>query len=67
MTVSLFSADWADQCLQILDVMKELSKNSSLQFINIPAEDLSDISIQHQVNYYFGEIFEKKLFDSFDC
>lgn len=48
-TVALFSAEWADQCQQILDVMNELSKNSSLQFVNIPAEDLSEISIQHQV------------------
>lgn len=48
-TVALFSADWADQCQQILDVMNELSKNSSLQFVNIPAEDLSEISIQHQI------------------
>lgn len=53
MTVALFSADWADQCQQILDVMNELSKNSLLQFVNIPAEDLSEISIQHQVCFFF--------------
>lgn len=51
-TVALFSADWAEQCKQILDVMDELSKKPDLKeisFINVPAEELSEISLKHQV------------------
>lgn len=53
MTVVLFSAEWAEQCKQVLDVMKEISEqgNDKLQFINIPAEDMSEISLKHQVKY----------------
>lgn len=49
----MFSADWAEQCQQILDVLNDLAKKSeytdSIQFINVPAEDLSDISLKHQI------------------
>lgn len=51
--MALFSADWAEQCQQILDVLNDLAKKSeytdSIQFINVPAEDLSDISLKHQI------------------
>lgn len=53
-SVVLFSADWAEQCSQILNVMNELAKQpdfKELQFINIPAEDYSEISLSNKVNY----------------
>ncbi|XP_037029228.1 glutaredoxin-3 [Bradysia coprophila] len=52
-TVVLFSADWAEQCKQILDVMGELSKLPDLNeisFLNVPAEEFSEISLKHQVD-----------------
>lgn len=52
MSVVLFSAPWAEQCSQILDVFKELSPKSQfaqLQFIDVAAEDYSEISINHQI------------------
>lgn len=51
-SVVLFSADWAEQCKQILDVMGELSKLPDLKeisFLNVPAEEFSEISLKHQV------------------
>lgn len=49
----LFSAEWADQCIQILDVFNDLSKKSeyeaAIQFVNVPAEDLSEVSLNHQI------------------
>lgn len=49
----LFSADWAEQCAQILEVLSDLAKKpeyaESLQFLNVPAEDLSDVSLKHQI------------------
>lgn len=49
----LFSADWAEQCAQILDVVTDLSKKSEyasvLQFLNVPAEELSEVSMKHQI------------------
>ena len=50
----LFSADWAEQCVQIIDVMKQLVKlpeYKDTQFLNVPAEDLSEVSMKHQVCY----------------
>lgn len=50
--IILFSAVWAEQCLQIIDVMKELSNQSdfkNFQFIDVEAEEFSDISLKHQV------------------
>jgi len=46
----LFSADWAEQCKQLLDVMETLSTQlRQIQFIDVPAEELSEISLKHQV------------------
>lgn len=49
----LFSAEWAEQCKQMLDVLNDLSKNpsyaNSLQFVNVPAEDLSEISLKYNI------------------
>lgn len=46
----LFSAEWAEQCKQLHDVMVTLSsQHSQIQFIEVPAEELSDISLKHQV------------------
>lgn len=49
----LFSADWAEQCKQILDILSDLSKKAEyaavIQFLNVPAEELSEISIKHQI------------------
>lgn len=50
----LFSADWAEQCKQVLDVMTDLSKKTgyaaTIQFVNVPAEDLSEVSLKHQID-----------------
>ena len=48
----LFSAPWAEQCKQILDVFNDLSAKSQfaqLQFIDVAAEDFSQISLNHQI------------------
>uniref|UniRef100_A0A182QLC2 Thioredoxin domain-containing protein n=1 Tax=Anopheles farauti TaxID=69004 RepID=A0A182QLC2_9DIPT len=52
-SVVLFSAEWAEQCKQISDVMTELAKQAefkALQFIDVPAEDLSEVSMRHQID-----------------
>lgn len=52
-SVVLFSAEWAEQCKQISDVMSELAKQAefkALQFLDVPAEDLSDVSMRHQID-----------------
>ncbi|XP_058812897.1 glutaredoxin 3 [Topomyia yanbarensis] len=52
-TVALFSAEWAEQCKQILSVMSELAKQSAfgaVQFLDVPAEDLSEVSLKHQID-----------------
>ncbi|XP_052891090.1 glutaredoxin 3 [Anopheles moucheti] len=52
-SVVLFSADWAEQCKQISDVMSELAKQTefkALQFLDVPAEDLSELSMRHQID-----------------
>jgi len=52
-SVILFSAEWAEQCNQVLEALNTLAAkiefNSSLQFANVPAEDLSEISLKHQI------------------
>lgn len=52
-SVVLFSADWAEQCKQILDVFTDLSKKpeyaAAIQFLNVPAEELSEVSLKHQI------------------
>lgn len=48
----LFSAPWAEQCQHILDVLADLSSKSAfneLQFVDIAAEDYSEISMTHQI------------------
>lgn len=52
-SVVLFSADWAEQCKQILSVMNELAKqpnSAGLQFLDVPAENLSQIALKHQID-----------------
>lgn len=60
----LFSADWAEQCSQILDVLQTLSGkieyNESLQFLDVPAEELSEISIKHQIEAVPTVLFIRK-------
>lgn len=52
-SVVLFSAEWAEQCTQILDVLTDLSKKpeyaAAIQFLNVPAEELSEVSLKHQI------------------
>lgn len=51
-TVVVFTADWADQCVQIIDVLNELCANSeysSIQFLNVPAEGLSELSLKNKI------------------
>lgn len=52
-SVILFSADFAEQCAQIWDVLSDLAQKpeyaASLQFLNVPAEELSEISLKHQI------------------
>ncbi|KAL1380094.1 hypothetical protein pipiens_003641 [Culex pipiens pipiens] len=51
LTVALFSADWAEQCKQILAVMTELAKQfSAVQFVDVPAEELSEVALKHQID-----------------
>lgn len=49
----LFSAEWAEQCTQILDVLTDLGKKpeyaAAIQFLNVPAEELSEVSMKHQI------------------
>lgn len=60
-TVALFSAEWAEQCQQILSVMNELStEQKDLQFLNIPAEDFAEISFKHQIEAVPTIIFFQK-------
>ncbi|XP_062535944.1 glutaredoxin 3 [Armigeres subalbatus] len=61
-SVVLFSAEWAEQCKQILTVMSEMSKQpqfSGLQFLDVPAEDLSEVALKHQIDAVPTVIFFK--------
>lgn len=61
-SVVLFSAEWADQCKQILTVMSEMAKQpqfSRLQFLDVPAEDLSEVALKHQIDAVPTVIFFK--------
>ncbi|GAB0093077.1 Glutaredoxin [Sergentomyia squamirostris] len=52
LTVAIFTADWAEQCKQVVDVASDLAAKSEyadVQFLNVPAEDLSEISLKHQI------------------
>lgn len=51
-----FSADWADQCGQVTEVLKELLKlpeieSSNSKFGVCDAENLSEISLKYKVSY----------------
>lgn len=52
-SVILFSADWAEQCGQVLDVLNALAAKpelaNSLQFLNVAAEELSEVSLKCQI------------------
>lgn len=51
-TVVLFSAPWAEQCEHVRTVLGELAKRpatSKLQYADVPAEQLSDVSLKHQI------------------
>ncbi|XP_018325728.1 glutaredoxin-3 [Agrilus planipennis] len=53
LTVVHFSADWAEQCAQINDLLDELKKQpdfSEVQFYQCLAEDLSEISLKYNVD-----------------
>lgn len=68
-SVVLFSADWAEQCSQILNVMNELAKQSEykeLQFINIPAEDYSEISLANKVTKFLLIVLHSILTENFN-
>ena len=51
-SVVLFSADWAEQCKQVQDVMEDLAKilADKLAFVKIIAEDFPEIAMKHQVS-----------------
>lgn len=48
----LFSADWAEQCKQVQDVMEDLAKilADKLTFVKITAEEFPEIAMKHQVS-----------------
>lgn len=50
-SVVLFSADWAEQCKQVEDVLEDLAKllTDKLAFVKITAEDFPEIAMKHQV------------------
>ncbi|XP_045449060.1 glutaredoxin-3 [Melitaea cinxia] len=55
LTVVHFSADWADQCGQVTDILKELLKlpevqSSGSKFGVCDAENLSEISLKYKVD-----------------
>lgn len=53
MAVVLFSAEWAEQCAQILDVLSDLAKKpeyaNALQFLDVSAENLSEVSLKYGI------------------
>ncbi|XP_055546950.1 glutaredoxin 3 [Wyeomyia smithii] len=61
-TVALFSAEWAEQCQQIQKVMSELAKQApfaKVQFLDVPAEDLPEVALKHQIDAVPTVIFFK--------
>ncbi|XP_013107087.2 glutaredoxin 3 [Stomoxys calcitrans] len=58
----LFSAEWAEQCQQVSDVMEDLSKllHDKLEFVVITAEDYPDIAMKHQIEAVPTVIFFAK-------
>ncbi|TDG43347.1 hypothetical protein AWZ03_010215 [Drosophila navojoa] len=61
-TVALFAADWAEQCAQVTDVLKELDSilGDKLQFITLNAEKYPEISMKHQIEAVPTVIFFNK-------
>ncbi|KAH8403257.1 hypothetical protein KR222_009123 [Zaprionus bogoriensis] len=61
-TVALFSADWAEQCAQVSDVLGELANilGDKLQFITLNAEKFPEISMKHQIDAVPTVIFFSK-------
>lgn len=59
-SVVLFSAEWAEQCKQVLDVLEDLSKlvGDKLQFITITAEEYPEVAMKHQVGCNSHKLFE---------
>uniref|UniRef100_A0A7G3AIE2 Putative glutaredoxin-related protein n=1 Tax=Lutzomyia longipalpis TaxID=7200 RepID=A0A7G3AIE2_LUTLO len=52
LSVAIFSADWAEQCKQVADVAADLAgkpEYADVQFLSVPAEELSEISLKHQI------------------
>ncbi|XP_030376765.1 glutaredoxin 3 [Scaptodrosophila lebanonensis] len=51
-TVALFAAEWAEQCIQVKDVLEELAKllGDKLQFVTLNAEQFPEISMKHQID-----------------
>lgn len=50
--IILYSAEWADQCSQILAVMEQLSKQDAyknIKFLNVAIEEIPEIAQQHEI------------------
>lgn len=50
--VVVFTAEWAEQCAQIIDVLSGLSSSSEyseVNFLNVSAEDLSEVSLKNKI------------------
>lgn len=48
----LYSAEWAEQCNQILAVLEQLSKQNaykSIKFLNVAIEEIPEIAKQHEI------------------
>lgn len=58
-TVLCFTADWAQQCQQLLDAFNDLEKLLSpekIQFASISAEDFQEISLKYNVIEFIHQI-----------
>jgi len=50
LTVIHFSAEWADQCSQMNDVLVEISKqHQNVKYLVIDAENLSEVSLEYEI------------------
>lgn len=60
LSVVHFWADWADQCEQMNDVLKELSKHyPDVLYLLVDAEDLPEVSVQYDIEAVPTFIFLK--------
>jgi len=60
LTVVHFCAEWADQCKQMNDVLKELSKHHpDVKYLLVDAEDLPEISVKYEIEAVPTFIFLK--------